>query len=334
MAVGADVSEEQQAIADQIWGSMQAGGYSYYYSRQGPAYVLDGWNDGERDWLLEARPSETGTEVYPIAGRGGFGDSATFAPRREAPIQGTTVGFVTEDAAPVEYHRSGIPTPLVAKLLDLPSSFASDVDAYVIEEQPEGGPSEVLAYGADGTVLGSNLPPQQNGVRRLAAVASRRRGSSRSQPPRTATGPPPALSPWARARHSVHASGDGGAACSSRPSTDPIRPCSSRRVLAPSWMDRLQADDGGIPRRDAPESTAVCGRGRPRRIGLGAVRTRWDGRPTKADEEAWSGPTPAKWSAAGPSRRRAALEAEDRDSTRRRRSDPGAGIQRPICSLV
>ena len=159
IAVGADVTEEQRAIAEQIWGSVQAGGYEYYYSRQGPAYVLDGWNDGNQDWLLEAHPSNTGIEVYPIAPRGGFGDSATLESGRAAPIQGETVGFVTEDAARVEYHRSGVPTPLVARLLDLPSSLASDVDAYVFVEQPEGGPSEVLAYGAEGTVLGSNVPP-------------------------------------------------------------------------------------------------------------------------------------------------------------------------------
>ena len=97
--------------------------------------------------------------MYPIAPRGGFGDSATLESGRAAPIQGETVGFVTEDAARVEYHRSGVPAPLVARLLDLPPSLATDVDAYVLVEQPEGGPSEVLAYGADGAVLGSNVPP-------------------------------------------------------------------------------------------------------------------------------------------------------------------------------
>ena len=78
----------------------------------------------------------------------------------EAPDWGAaTFGAVTDDVARVELHRAGIDQPFVAERIQLPPSLNAGFDAFVFEPQPEGGPYEVVGYGADGEVLYSSFPP-------------------------------------------------------------------------------------------------------------------------------------------------------------------------------
>jgi hypothetical protein len=164
MTVGPNVTEKTRATAERIWRSLEWTSFYSYNREQAPAYVLDGWPDEREgvDWLVEARPSERGVELYEIAPYSHYGDAADVVPRRSSGIQGKTVGVVTEDAARVEHRRGGVDTPLVARLLDLPPSLASGFDAYVFESQPTGESFEVVAIGTDGEVLGSKLPPLVN----------------------------------------------------------------------------------------------------------------------------------------------------------------------------
>jgi hypothetical protein len=164
MSVGPNASQETRAVAEKIWASLEWTSFYAYNREQAPAYVLDGWPDEREgvDWLLEARMSEGAVELYEIAPYGHYGDVANVVPRRRSPIQGQTVGLVKEDAAGVEYRLAGVGTALRAKLIDLPPSLVFGFDAFVFEPQPSGGPFEVVAIGADGETLGSNLPPLVN----------------------------------------------------------------------------------------------------------------------------------------------------------------------------
>jgi hypothetical protein len=162
MTVGRNVTEEARAAAEKIWRSLEWTSFYLYNRGQAPAYVLDGWSDEGLDWLLEARTSERGVELYEIAQFSHYGDRALVVPRGSSPIQGESVGVVTEDAADVEYRRAGVATALVGKLIDLPPSLSVGFDAYVFKPQPTLGLFEVVAIGTDGEVLGSNLPPLVN----------------------------------------------------------------------------------------------------------------------------------------------------------------------------
>jgi hypothetical protein len=161
LTLGPDVTEEDRAAAQEIWRSMEWGALTIGYHRAHPhAYVLDGWEEGSPTWLLEARPSKRNVELSITSIQGSSGSSAAdFSVPRPNAIEGEAFGAVTEDAARVEYHRAGVRTPIVARLIDLPPSLGASFDAYVVEPLPTGGPSEVVAIGADGDVLGSNLPP-------------------------------------------------------------------------------------------------------------------------------------------------------------------------------
>lgn len=158
MTVGPDVSRETRAAAEKIWRSLEWTSFYSYNRGQAPAYVLDGWTEEGLGWLFEARTGERGIELSEIAPYGNYGDAAQVVPRRSSPIQGETVGLVTEDAARVEYRRAGLDTRLDARLIDLPPSLAVGFDAYDIKAQPSGGSFEVVAIGSDGEILGSNLP--------------------------------------------------------------------------------------------------------------------------------------------------------------------------------
>ena len=59
----------------------------------------------------------------------------------------------------MEFHRAGVDEPFVAERIDLPPRLDAGFDAFVFEPQPEGGPFEVVAFGTDGEVLFSSLPP-------------------------------------------------------------------------------------------------------------------------------------------------------------------------------
>ena len=163
MTLGPEVSDEDRAAAEQIWSSMAWNRLTFYARGRSPRYVLDGWQDGSTSSLLEVVPSSQNVELSLIEtdGDGGSGESTVAnvdVPEKQA-IEGDTFGAVTKDAARVEYRRAGESTALVARLIDLPPTLAAAFDAYVVERPPKGGPSEVQAIGADGKLLGSNLPP-------------------------------------------------------------------------------------------------------------------------------------------------------------------------------
>ena len=162
MTLGPEVSDEDRAAAEEIWSSMAWDGLTFYARGRSPRYVLDGWQDGSTSSLLEAVPSAQNVELSLIEVDGnGSGESTVEnvdVPEKHA-IEGDTFGAVTEEAARVEYRRAGAPTTLAARLIDLPPTLDAPFDAYVVERPPKGGPFEVQALGADGKVLGSNLPP-------------------------------------------------------------------------------------------------------------------------------------------------------------------------------
>jgi hypothetical protein len=169
MTFGPGVTDGDRATAQQVWRSMAWGGQLTFYSRgRTPRYVLDSWRNGSTTDLFEASGSATNVDLSTIeigpSGQGGDDVAVSGVPGASA-VEGDTFGAVTKAAARVEYLRAGVDTPLVAKLIDLPPSFHPAFDAYVFEPQPSGGPSEVDAIGADGKLLGSNLPPLVHTVR-------------------------------------------------------------------------------------------------------------------------------------------------------------------------
>ena len=166
MTVGPAVTEGDRAAAQEIWRSIAwTNGLTFYSRGRSPRYVLDGWHSGSASSLLEVLPSTRNVELSLIQVDTHSVSENTVenvdVPRPNA-VDGDTFGAVTQDAARVEYHRAGVETPIVARLIDLPPSLHAAFDAYVFEPQPSGGPSEVLAIGAYGEVLGSNLPPLVN----------------------------------------------------------------------------------------------------------------------------------------------------------------------------
>lgn len=162
MTIGPEVTERDRATAQEIWRSLAWSDLTYYTRERSPRYVLDGWEEGPAISLLEALPSKRNVELSLVVIDSNSVSGSEVAnvdvPQPNA-VEGETFGGVTEEAARVEYRRAGRDTPLIAKLIDLPPSLPFGFDAYVFEPQPIGGPSEVLAIGADGGVLGSNLPP-------------------------------------------------------------------------------------------------------------------------------------------------------------------------------
>jgi hypothetical protein len=161
MAVGSDAAANDLANAEAIWRSLRLVGGSFYARELGPGYVLDGWREGGSTWLLEARPSDENVELLLVEFSGSNTSYDTVAdvdvPAPNA-VEGETFGAVTEEAMRVEYNRAGLSASMVARLIDLPSSLDAAFDAFVFVPQPTGGPSEVVAIGARGEVLGSNLP--------------------------------------------------------------------------------------------------------------------------------------------------------------------------------
>jgi hypothetical protein len=164
MTVGPAVTEGDRAAAEEIWNSMTwAVNLTFYTRGRSPRYVLDGWQDGTANSLLEALPSKRNVELSSIEVDGsGVGESTVAnvdVPRPNA-VQGDTFGAVTEDAARVEMRLASGGEPLVARLIDLPDTLDFPFDAYVFESQPKPTATrEVVAMGTDGVVLGSNLPP-------------------------------------------------------------------------------------------------------------------------------------------------------------------------------
>ena len=166
VVAGPDASERDRTIAAEILDSIQpTGTFTFYRNGRGhAAYVLDGWSDKATTSTLEARPSDGKVElsVREINGSDTGGGSIEVSGSQpvEAPDGGAaTFGAVTDDVARVELHRAGIDQPFVAERIELPPSLNAGFDAFVFEPQPEGGPYEVIGYGADGEVLYSSFPP-------------------------------------------------------------------------------------------------------------------------------------------------------------------------------
>lgn len=170
MTVGPAVTEGDRAAAEEIWNSMTwAVNLTFYTRGRSPRYVLDGWQDGTANSLLEALPSKRNVELSSIEVDGsGVGESTVTnvdVPRPNA-VQGDTFGAVTEDAARVEMRLASGGEPLVARLIDLPDTLDFPFDAYVFESQPKPTATrEVVAMGTGGAVLGSNLPPLVESMR-------------------------------------------------------------------------------------------------------------------------------------------------------------------------
>ena len=167
VVAGPDASDRDRATAAEILDSIEpTGTFAYYRTGRGhAAYVLDAWADGPSTSTLEARPSNGKVElsVREIEGwdiTGGDSIEVSGSQPIEAPSGGSeTFGAVTDEVARVELHHPGIDEPFVAERIELPPSLDVGFDAFVFEPQPEGGPYEVVAYGTDGEVLYSSLPP-------------------------------------------------------------------------------------------------------------------------------------------------------------------------------
>ncbi|MDQ4005394.1 MAG: hypothetical protein M3135_03710 [Actinomycetota bacterium] len=161
MAVGSDAATDDLAIAEAIRRSLRWEGQTFSARELGAGYVLDGWRDEGSIWLLEARPSAENVELLLVEFSGNSVSYDTVAdvdvPALNA-VEGESFGAVTQDAVRVEFHRAGLAAPMLTRLIDLPPSLHAAFDAYVVVPQPTGGPFEVVALGADGAVLGSNLP--------------------------------------------------------------------------------------------------------------------------------------------------------------------------------
>ena len=159
--VGPRATDEDRTEANEIVRSIEWTGLQFNARPGTPGYVLDGGKDGTSNWLLEVLETAQGVELQLIE----FEPDGVSRDMVEDPgvpdpnaIEGDVFGAVSEDAVRVEY-RAGRATPLVARLIDLPPSLGAGFDAYVFESQPRGEPLEVVAIDAEGTVLGSNLPP-------------------------------------------------------------------------------------------------------------------------------------------------------------------------------
>jgi hypothetical protein len=167
LVAGPDASDRDRATATEILDSIKpTGTFTYYRNGRGhPAYVVEAWSDGAMTSTLEARPSNGKVELSLRQNEGWDtvgGDSIEVSGSQpvEAPGGGiASFGSVTDEVARVELHRAGIDEPFVAERVDLPASLDAGFDAFVFEPQPEGGPYEVVAYGIDGEVLFSSLPP-------------------------------------------------------------------------------------------------------------------------------------------------------------------------------
>ena len=166
VVAGPDASDRDRAIAAEILASIQpTGTFAYYRNGRGhAAYVLDAWSDGTSTFTLEARPSDGNVELsllqiegWNIIGGGSIEVSGSQP--LEAPTGMETFGAVMDDVARVELHRAGIDEPFVAERIDLPPSLDAGFDAFAFQGQPDGGPFEVVAIGADGEVLYSSHPP-------------------------------------------------------------------------------------------------------------------------------------------------------------------------------
>jgi hypothetical protein len=166
VVAGPDATDRDRATAAAILDSLRpTGTFAFYRNGSGhAAYVLDGWSDHATTATLVARPADgkVALSVRDIKGQdlldGGSIEVSGSQPI-ETPHGAETFGAVTDDVARVELHRAGITDPLVAERIKLPPSLHARFDAFVFEPQPEGGPYEVVAFGTDGKVLYSSLPP-------------------------------------------------------------------------------------------------------------------------------------------------------------------------------
>jgi hypothetical protein len=163
---GPEASHGDRATAAEIFDSIEPTGTLALYrtGRGHAAYVLDAWSDGTSTSTFEARPSNGNVEltVYEVEGWnvvGGDSIEVSGTDPIEVPVGGETFGALTDDVARVELHRAGVAEPFVADRFDLPPSLHVGFDAFVFEPQPDGGPYDVVAFGTDGEVLFSSLPP-------------------------------------------------------------------------------------------------------------------------------------------------------------------------------
>ncbi|HSL78011.1 MAG TPA: hypothetical protein VK867_13785 [Candidatus Limnocylindrales bacterium] len=166
VAAGPDASDRDRATAAEILDSIEpTDAFALYRTGRGhAAYVIEAWSDGSTTSTLEARPSNGRVELSLREIEGwniSSGDSIEVSGSQpiETPAGFETFGAVTDDVARVELHRAGIDEPFVAERIELPPSLDAGFDAFVFEPQPEGGPFEVVAFGTDGEVLFSSLPP-------------------------------------------------------------------------------------------------------------------------------------------------------------------------------
>ena len=164
LATGPDVSEADRTAANTILASAVWLSDARPFTRvQTAQYVLDGWQDGSTWGLLEARPLGENVELSELEFDPNSAGGSTFTDFRVPDpnaVQGEYVGVVTEAADRVEFHFARGWTPIEARLIDLPPSVPFAYDAYWFGSEPKDSTSgEVVAYDADGQMLGSNLPP-------------------------------------------------------------------------------------------------------------------------------------------------------------------------------
>ena len=163
MTLGPAVTVEDRATAEKVWRSMTWTGLTFYGRGRSPRYVLDGWRDGSTTALLEAYPSKQTVQLSEVEvwglGDGASGIAIVDVPGPN-PLEGERFGAVTQDAARVEFHYAYGGASIEARLIDLPPSLPFAFDAYWFGSGPNDTASgEVVAVGADGTILGSDLPP-------------------------------------------------------------------------------------------------------------------------------------------------------------------------------
>jgi hypothetical protein len=213
VVAGPDASDRDRATAAAILASIEPTG-SFGWIRSGgghAAYVLDAWTDGETTPTFEARPVKGNVELRILQvddSEGNVGLDSVEVPGSQPveTIDGGVASFgsVTDEVDRVELHLPGVDQPFVAKRIALPPSLNAGFDAFVFEPQPKGGPYEVVAYGTDGEVLYSSLPPLTDTVR-VGTV--RAFGTT-----------------WA-VKLSTAADGDWGASCVEPAATSTLEPC-------------------------------------------------------------------------------------------------------------
>lgn len=138
----------------------------------GPRYILAGWPLGDTTSMLVVKPDGGGIELrvlgmnadgtYSDGGCGLFG-----IPALEAPLEGCAFfGVVTTEAVAVEYRPYDSQEILSATILPVPPSLGFNGNVYAFlddrfptKDEPGPGPGEIVAVGADGSVLGPEPTP-------------------------------------------------------------------------------------------------------------------------------------------------------------------------------